>query len=547
MRLHAHFPANLPRDGLAALLLGAAAVGAPASQQGAYFPPAWGWSAFGLLLAAALGLAFRARIAVGALQWCLLGGLGCFLAWTALSILWSDSVPRTVSEIERTLVYLAAIAALLFLVSPEMFDYTLGGILAAVVVCSAYALASEPSGHQQGHPLSGSLGYWNALGILDAFGLLLALGFLLSPRRSVLVRVGSLLTVPLLATTLYFTLSRGAVLALAVGVLVFTFGHPWVSGRNLRITAGVLTAVALVGLGTALVVTGGPSALIGKTSSAFRSPPASNGGPNERLLSLSNNFRSQYWHAAWLEYRSHRWLGSGAGTFDLYWDRYRNTIYGVRDAHNLYLETLAELGPVGLILLVVTLASPLLGLRWARRDSMLAAAAGAYVAFLIHAAIDWDWELPAVTVAGLLCGGVLALARSRERILFPATRWVALAGIAALGAFAVVAWRGNVATNASAAAASEGRYSRAIGEARTAAHWLPWDSEPWRQLGEAELSLRLQSDARRDFRTAISKDPRDWYLWYDLARASRGAQRRRAISRSVRLNPINPLATGLQR
>src|SRR2546423_13888847 len=69
MRLHAHFPANLPRDGLAALLLGAAAVGAPASQQGAYFPPAWGWSAFGLLLAAALRLALRAPLAGRALRW----------------------------------------------------------------------------------------------------------------------------------------------------------------------------------------------------------------------------------------------------------------------------------------------------------------------------------------------------------------------------------------------------------------------------------------------------------------------------------------------
>jgi O-antigen ligase len=539
MRLDARASAKLLRqDGLAAFALGAAAVGAPAWQQGGYFAPAWGSTAFGLLLAAALGIAFRARIAVGALQWWLLAGLGSVLTWTALSTLWSDSVPRTVAEVERTLLYVAAIAALLFLVSPKTIGHALGGILAAVVAVSAYSLASHPSGRQAGNPLSGPLGYWNALGILDALGLLLALGFLLSPRRSALVRLGSLLSVPLLATTLYLTSSRGALVALAAGALVFMLSHPWVSGRNLRSTASVLVAVALIAVGTGLVLTGGPGALIGKTSSAFRAPPAPNGQRSERLLTLSGNFRPQYWHVAWLEYSSHQWLGSGAGTFDLYWDRYRKTIYGARDAHNLYLETLAELGPVGLLLLVVTLISPLLGLRVAQRDPLLAAAAGAYVAFLAQAAVDWDWELPAVTIAGLLCGGALTLARSRERILAPSTRSVALATLAALGIFTAVTWRGNLATRASVNAAAQGHYAKAVSQARIAAHWLPWDSEPWRLLGDVELTLKKPREARPDFRRAIDKNPRDWFLWYELAQASRGGLRRLALGRAASLNPI---------
>jgi hypothetical protein len=40
-----------------------------------------------------------------------------------------------------------------------------------------------------------------------------------------------------------------------------------------------------------------------------------------------------------------------------------------------------------------------------------AAAAGAYVAFLFHAGVDWDWEMPAVTVAGLACGVALMAER----------------------------------------------------------------------------------------------------------------------------------------
>jgi hypothetical protein len=36
-----------------------------------------------------------------------------------------------------------------------------------------------------------------------------------------------------------------------------------------------------------------------------------------------------------------------------------------------------------------------------------AGATGAYTAFLVHAAVDWDWEVPAVTIAGLACGAAL--------------------------------------------------------------------------------------------------------------------------------------------
>jgi hypothetical protein len=82
----------------------------------------------------------------------------------------------------------------------------------------------------------------------------------------------------------------------------------------------------------------------------------------------------------------------------------------VRDAHSLYLETLAELGLLGLALLGLALAPPLL----AAFRGASAAAAGGYVAFLVHAGLDWDWELPAVTLAGLLCGAALiALANAQ--------------------------------------------------------------------------------------------------------------------------------------
>jgi O-antigen ligase len=538
---------SFPRYDVLVAVLGAAGVAVPASQGGAYFPPAWGWSAFGFLLAAALGLAFRTRVDVGVLQWALLAAMGFVLLWTALSTAWSDSVPRTVDEVERTLIYLAAIGAVMFVVSADNVVYLLGGALAAVVGVSAYALVHDPSGHSQLRPLSGPLGYWNALGILDAMGVLLALGFALSTRLPRVVRIAAFVALPVLGTTLYLTYSRGSLAALGAGLVVVALCHPRLSGRRLRFRAALLAVVALAALGTALALTGGAGRLVGKTYRAFNSPPSSSGRPSQRLLTLSGNFRSKYWRVAWNEYSAHPWLGSGAGTFDLYWNRERATIYGARDAHNLYLEALAELGPIGLILLVATLVLPFLGLRGGRPDPLIAASAGAYLAFLLHAVVDWDWEMPAVTVAALLCGSALLLAQpTRRRALRPLTRWIGLAVLAVLAVFTVITWRGHLEAAASEDAATQGRYRTALSEARSASRLMPWDSEPWRLLGGVQLAQRHLAVARADFRTAIAKDPNDWYLWYELARSSEGRARQRALARARSLNPIGVLARPLK-
>jgi hypothetical protein len=123
--------------------------------------------------------------------------------------------------------------------------------------------------------------------------------------------------------------------------------------------------------------------------------------------------RPLYWHVAWREWEGNRLLGSGAGTFDRYWLHYRTVGSFARDAHSLYIETLAEIGPIGLALLLAALLIPLLALR-GRRDPLLATAAAGYVAFLVHAGVDWDWEIPAVTLAGLACGTVMLVARRRD-------------------------------------------------------------------------------------------------------------------------------------
>jgi Flp pilus assembly protein TadD len=71
-------------------------------------------------------------------------------------------------------------------------------------------------------------------------------------------------------------------------------------------------------------------------------------------------------------------------------------------------------------------------------------------------------------------------------------------------------------------------------------HFAPWSAEPWRRLGEAQAVSGDLAAARASFRKAIAKDRRDWTLWFELAEASRGAERERALAGASRLNPLSP-------
>ena len=69
--------------------------------------------------------------------------------------------------------------------------------------------------------------------------------------------------------------------------------------------------------------------------------------------------RPSYWHVAVADASDHALLGSGVGSFDDIWLERRPSPAFVRDAHSLYLETAAELGAVGLALLLCALGARL--------------------------------------------------------------------------------------------------------------------------------------------------------------------------------------------
>ncbi len=138
-------------------------------------------------------------------------------------------------------------------------------------------------------------------------------------------------------------------------------------------------------------------------------------GGAARLTSLQSN-RYDYWRIALRAFDAEPLHGVGGGGWAVYWLRYRPIDSGAADAHSLYIQTAAELGVVGVLLLAAFFGGVVLAAREAlRADPNLAAGpiAGCLV-WATHAAVDWDWEMPAVTLlAILLAGGLLALSQER--------------------------------------------------------------------------------------------------------------------------------------
>jgi hypothetical protein len=318
------------------------------------------------------------------------------------------------------------------------------------------------------------LTYWNAVGAVAAIGLVLCARLAGDhTRRASLRSVAAAACAPL-GMGLYLTYSRGALAAAATGLLVLVAIAPQrsqlralaiaVAGAGLGAAAAApfpvvaslgsgsrggqgaaaLALLAVVSLAAAVaqrrfallegaerlsvaplrlrglrvVAAVGACAVLalfvvatagGERRGAGRT--AATGATPTRLTSLQSH-RYAYWNVALGAFADHPLNGLGSGGFAVRWLQKRKFSEAVLDAHSLYLETAAELGLPGLAALAALFAGLALAARRAlRRDAALAAGLIAgVVAWASQSAVDWLWEMPAVTLIALVLAGALVAA-----------------------------------------------------------------------------------------------------------------------------------------
>ena len=206
---------------------------------GAYFSQSWGWVALAFLVPTTV-LLILDRVAVpGRLRIAFASSLGALALWVALSAVWSISSSASVREVERMLVYVALALAVALVLRRGDGPGVVAGALGGIALSSAYGLGTRlfPDRFDAYddpfnlYRLAEPLGYWNALGLLSSMGLVLAIGVVAHARRASVAAIAAAV-LPVLALTLYFTFSRGAWAALALGMGAAIAADP----RRLRLT-----------------------------------------------------------------------------------------------------------------------------------------------------------------------------------------------------------------------------------------------------------------------------------------------------------------------
>jgi hypothetical protein len=382
--------------------------------------------------------------------------LAALAAWTTASWLWSASPASALDEAQRVTLY-ALVATAVVLCRPLGVRPAVAGATIVVACWNLVAGGNAP------------IGYANALALLCALGLVLLPSV---PRWTWLGAVP-------LVVVLVRQHSLGAEVALVAGAIVFL-------APRLRLVVVPLAVAALL----------------------------------VAPFAVGGHEREHYWRAAAREAEAHPVLGGGAGTFVNWWVRERDVPLQTEEAHSLYVETLGELGPLGLALALAVFAIPL---ATARRPEL---AAGVAV-YAVGVTVDFDWELAAVTVPAIVLAA-LAVSDARPR---PLRARVVIPAAAAFAVAGLLAYVGNSRLSAAQDAAGRGDFAAAQSDARAALRWQPYSPQPWLVIGD------VTHDAGA-YRRAVALDPADWLLWQRLASVESGRLRRLAEAKAAQLNPL---------
>jgi O-antigen ligase len=565
--------------------------------------------------------------------------LALFTVLTLLSEAWSHAPGRAFVEFGRTLLYLLVLVLFGSIAhSRERLVRMLRSVAVGVVAVCGCALITRVLPHVwptapeiATNRLSFPVTYWNALGLLASLGIVLCAHFSSDRDEPPAARVMASAAIPILATTMFFTFSRGAIAVCLIALVTYALlGRPrlllsallatvpatavalafaydagllatptpttaaaviqghrvaiavaasslaaavlrallvrWLDGRLERVVALVhlpRRALRMVWASAAVAAATVAVAFNGTIAHEYHrflsaNAPGTAADLRTRLIDPGNNGRIDMWRVGWHQFTLAPLLGHGAGTFQNTWAAHRPTGDFVLDAHSLYVETLDELGIVGFLLLAGVILIVLV--RAAARihgpsRPLFAAVFALLLAWGIHTGVDWDWEMPVLTVLFFALGGFV-ISRPLERrgvgvetqpparhAAAPYTRTLVGLGCLLLGAAPTYLWLSQRRLDDAALAFSQGNCRAAARSAASSISVLGIRPEPYEILSYCDIRAGRPRLAIAMIDKAISLDPDNWNYVYGLAlmRAAAGLDPRAAARQALSLDPREPL------
>jgi hypothetical protein len=442
---------------------------------------------------------------------------------------------------ESKLVRVLAAGLLPLLAATLFFTFSRGSILGAAIGLLVYVTVARPRGL-----LSGAIATAPATAALLVVAYKANLLDTLDPTTPAAVRQGH--RVALVAGVCMLV-------CMAARLLFAHLLDPRLerSAARLRISvrakAGAIAGAATLALVLAIAL-GVPHAVAHDWSGFIAGTPtkAAHGDLRARLSDPSNDGRTELWQVALHGFTTSPLHGSGAGTYQTLWDSRRPRPAYVLNAHSLYLQAMAELGLPGILLLAVLIGATIVGIvvrtLGAHRvpyGSLLALA----VVWILHAGVDWDWEMPVVTLGFFAAAGLALSARGAGGGWVPAhqTRIV----VALLCLATLVLPVSIVGSQGKLGEAEHALYASNCGAASTAAlasiGWLDFRPEPYEVVGFCDLRRGRPRLAVAAMGQAASQDPGSWETYYVLAiaQASAGIDPRANVERALRMNPTEQL------
>jgi hypothetical protein len=169
------------------------------------------------------------------------------------------------------------------------------------------------------------------------------------------------------------------------------------------------------------------------------------------------------------------------------------------------------------------------------------------LAWTVHAGVDWDWQMPAVTLPVFALAACGLSRRERGVRLGQRTELAlrVLVGALAIGALitAVRIAASDRDLNASIHAFTGGNCQTAVRDADASIGELPSRPQPYAIVGYCEVVSGAPGAGVAALEAAVARDPQNWRYQYGLAvaRAAAGQDPAAPLAVAERLDPYEPM------